>query len=72
MKTKALIRRIKRHERSGQSRPAATRVVTGPNRWSKSVRSWVVEFKNRDPDESLPTFDSLFADAKSGQVADSD
>ena len=34
----------------------------GPNRWSKSVRSWVVEFQGRDDNESLPAFDSLFKD----------
>jgi hypothetical protein len=34
-----------------------------PNRWSTAVRSWVVEFQQRDRNESLPAFDSLFKDA---------
>lgn len=32
-----------------------------PNRWSTAVRSWVVEFQERDRSaESTPAFDSLF------------
>ena len=32
-----------------------------PN-WSTAVRSWVVEFQERDRSETLPAFDSLFKD----------
>jgi hypothetical protein len=36
----------------------------GPNKWSTAVRSWVVEFQERDRGvESTPAFDSLFRDA---------
>ena len=39
---------------------ARVKSSAGPSKWSKSVRTWVVEFQNRDRDESLPAFDSLF------------
>ncbi|HSP64226.1 MAG TPA: hypothetical protein VLQ90_14650 [Pyrinomonadaceae bacterium] len=36
----------------------------GPNKWSTPVRSWVVEFQEKDRSgESLPAFDSLFKDS---------
>ena len=35
---------------------------SGPNRWSTAVRSWVVEFQERDRNETLPAFNSLFKD----------
>ena len=36
----------------------------GPNKWSITVQSWVVEFQERDHgSESTPAFDSLFKDA---------
>lgn len=65
MNTRRPIKLIKRHERIPRQRRGTIKVVTGPNRWSKTVRSWVVEFqeRDRDPDASgLPTFDSLFKD----------
>jgi hypothetical protein len=38
--------------------------AAGPNRWSTAVRSWVVEFQERDrSSESTPAFNSLFKDA---------
>ena len=56
------IRLIKRHERVAR-RPARVKIAAEPNRWSTAVRSWVVEFQERDRDEHLPGFDSLFTDA---------
>ena len=36
----------------------------GPNKWSTSVRSWVVEYQARDRGaDPTPAFDSLFKDA---------
>jgi hypothetical protein len=35
----------------------------GSKKWSKAVRSWVVEFQTRDRREYLPAFDSLFKDS---------
>jgi hypothetical protein len=31
-----------------------------PNRWSSAVQTWVSEFQQHRPGESLPAFDSLF------------
>jgi hypothetical protein len=61
MKTKRPVKLIKRHERVPRG-AAMVELPLGPNRWSKSVRSWVVEFQGRDENESLPAFDSLFKD----------
>jgi hypothetical protein len=55
------IRLIKRHERVS-GRPALVKLAVGPNSWSAAVRSWVVEFQERDRNETLPAFDSLFKD----------
>jgi hypothetical protein len=49
--------------KSGQGTRIRLRAAsTGPNRWSRAVRSWVVEFQERDRHETLPAFDSLFKD----------
>lgn len=56
------VKLIKRHERVPR-RPAQFKLAAGPNRWSTAVRSWVVEFQERDRNEHLPAFDSLFTDA---------
>ena len=58
---KAPVKLIKRHERIFR-RPSIVKLVTGPNRWSRAVRSWVVDFQERDRTETLPAFDSLFKD----------
>ena len=60
---KTLVKLIKRQERIPLRTRAMVPLAAGPNRWSKSVRSWVVEFQQRDRSESLPAFDSLFKDA---------
>jgi hypothetical protein len=59
MKTKALVRLIKRQERTPR---ATVPLAVGPKSWSKSVRSWIVEFQNNDRSEVLRAFDSLFKD----------
>jgi hypothetical protein len=64
MNTKRPVKLIKRHERVPR-RGATVKPAVGPDKWSKSVRSWVVESQERDrsPDTSgLPTLDSLFKD----------
>jgi hypothetical protein len=61
MNTKRPVKLIKRKERAPR-RGASVKPAVGPNKWSKSVRSWVVESQERDRTESLPTFDSLFND----------
>ena len=55
------IKLIKRHERVSR-RPALVKLTAGPNRWSTAVRSWIVEFQERDRTETLPAFDNLFKD----------
>ncbi|MGZ5435864.1 MAG: hypothetical protein ACXWID_03065 [Pyrinomonadaceae bacterium] len=56
-----LIRLIKRNDRV--RRQAPVQPATNPNSWSTAVRSWVVEFQQRDRNEVTPAFDSLFKDA---------
>jgi hypothetical protein len=63
MNTTRAVKLIKNGERKGPEIQAAVESSVDPNRWSKSVRSWVVEFQERDRGESLPAFDSLFKDA---------
>jgi hypothetical protein len=63
MNTKRAVKLIKRHERIPRQHRGEVQLAVGPNKWSKSVRSWVVEFQEKDRSESLPAFDSLFRDA---------
>ena len=56
------VKLIKRYERVSR-RPARVKLAAESNRWSTAVRSWVVEFQERDRNEHLPAFDSLFTDA---------
>lgn len=51
------IRLIKRHERVHQE---PVQPATHSNKWSTTVRSWVADFQERDREEALPAFDSLF------------
>jgi hypothetical protein len=62
MNTARSIKRIKRAERKQPGREIAVAAIN-PNRWSTTVRSWIIEFQERDRDELLPAFDSLFKDA---------
>ena len=62
MNTKRSVKLIKRHERVPRQRRSTIKLAAGPNRWSTAVRSWVVEFQERDRGETLPAFDSLFKD----------
>jgi len=61
------VRVIKQHKRFPR-RTAKVERAAGPNNWSKSVRSWVAEFQDKDRGESLPAFDSLFKDAQPGRT----
>jgi hypothetical protein len=55
---------IKSGERKDPDTEAEVESAAGPNKWSSAVRSWVVEFQERDRGpESTPAFDSLFKDA---------
>jgi hypothetical protein len=67
MNKKRSVKLIKRHKRVPRRGPKIE-VAVGPNKWSKSVRSWVVEFQEKDREEVLPAFDSLFKDAPSGHT----
>jgi len=69
MNTKRSVKLIKRHERVPQRR-AMVELAVGPNRWTTAVRSWVVEFQERNRGESLPAFDSLFKDGAAALGAD--
>jgi hypothetical protein len=55
----------KRRERALLRARARVKSAGGPNRWTAAVRSWVADFQNRDRDESLPAFDSLFKETQS-------
>lgn len=63
MNTGRSIRLIKNAARKHLGREIAVELGVNPNRWSGAVRSWIVEFQERDGDESLPAFDSLFKHA---------
>lgn len=63
MSTKRSIRLIKKEQRRGPETQTGLGSATGPNKWSGSVRSWVIEFKQHRRSELLPSFDSLFKDA---------
>jgi hypothetical protein len=63
MNTTRAVKVIKNGERKEPDIQAEVESAAGPNRWSTAVRSWVVEFQERDRSESLPAFDSLFKDA---------
>jgi len=63
MKTARLAKLIKKANRKDRRMPIAVKSTPNRNRWSTAVRSWIVDFKDRDRSESLPAFDSLFNDA---------
>jgi hypothetical protein len=63
MNTSRTIKLIKNVDRQTHGAKIAVELAVGPNRWSTAVRSWVVEFQERDRSELLPAFDSLFKDA---------
>ncbi|HEU5239154.1 MAG TPA: hypothetical protein VFU37_18640 [Pyrinomonadaceae bacterium] len=62
MNTPRSVKLIKDGKRNNPTIRAEAEAITGPNRWSKAVRSWVIEFREREHNESLPSFDSLFKD----------
>jgi len=64
MNTARSIKLIKNAERK-KGRAIAVELDINPNRWSSAVRSWVVDFQERDRSESLPAFESLFKDSPS-------
>lgn len=64
MNTTRTVKVIKNGERKDPDIQAEVEPAAGPNRWSTAVRSWVVEYQERDRSgESLPVFDGLFKDA---------
>lgn len=63
MNTARLVRLIKKANRKDRRMPSTVKSIPNRNRWSTAVRSWIVEFKDRDRTESTPAFDSLFNDA---------
>jgi len=56
---KKSVRVVKRSKRSGSERE--TKVPLVRNKLSKSIQSWVVEYRKKEQ-EQLPGFDSLFTD----------
>ena len=63
MRTARLAKLIKKANRKDRRIPIAVKSTPNRNQWSTAVRSWVVDFKDRDRSESLTAFDSLFNDA---------
>ncbi len=61
MKQKS-VKLIKKNQSAGSELLAKVAFVGSRNKWSKTIRSWIEEFRQRDQHESLPTFDSLFKD----------
>jgi hypothetical protein len=64
MNTTRAVKVIKNGEGKDPDIQTQVEPAAGPNRWSTAVRSWVVEFQERDRSgETTPAFDSLFKDA---------
>ena len=63
MDTKPSVRLVKKEERKDPEIRAGLELAAGPNKWSRAVLSWVVEFQQHRRGESLPAFDSLFKTA---------
>jgi hypothetical protein len=63
MKTRRSIRLVKEMQRADPKPSAKRDFVAGSNGWSRSVRSWVVELRERNHSQTLTRFDSLFMDA---------
>lgn len=63
MNTMRSVKLIKRQDRV-RRRHGPIKPAIGPNVWSKSVRSWIVEFQETDHSEFLPAFDSLFKNSE--------
>ena len=63
MNTMRSVKLIKRQDRV-QRRRGPVQPAIGPDEWSKSVRSWIVDFQETDHSESLPAFDSLFKNSE--------
>jgi len=60
MKTKTQPKIVKKHQRETARRSAPVKIASDRKKWSTAVRSWVVEFQDRDQNECLPAFDSVF------------
>lgn len=56
------VKLIKRQERAARKSGPMADAADPPSKCLKTVRSWVVEFQERDRSESLRHFDSLFED----------
>jgi hypothetical protein len=63
MNTKSPVKLIKKDDRKDLETQTEVESAVGPNRWSNAVHSWVLESQQRDRNELLPAFDSLFKDA---------
>ena len=72
MTIKATVKVIKKIERLQEKPNAKERLPVGANKWSKSVRLWVREFEQRDRDEPIPEFESLFKDAEPQESVNQD
>jgi hypothetical protein len=56
---KKLVKVVKAVKRNQASDSERTKVPVVRNRWSKVIRSWVVELRQKEQ-ELLPAFESLF------------
>jgi hypothetical protein len=63
MNTTRSVKLVKGGERKVSEIQAEVESVVDPNRWTRAVRSWVVEFEQHPRGESLPAFDSVFKNA---------
>jgi hypothetical protein len=62
MTKKRLVKLIKNEERKEPEIKAEVASAADSNKWSKEVRSWVVETQQNRHVESLQAFESLFKD----------
>jgi len=63
MNSKPTVKVIKNGKHKDPAIQAPVESTRSTNMCSSAVRSWVVEFQERDHSEHLPSFDSLFTEA---------
>jgi hypothetical protein len=54
------IKLVKQSQSLGRERKVEVVVAEQPNDWSKSIQSWIKEFRRQQQATSFPAFDSLF------------
>jgi hypothetical protein len=72
MNTKPTIRLVKKAARDPETPETSDEPESSPNKWSTTVRSWVLQLREKPLAESLPAFERLFKRALSEQPVPTD